>query len=558
MRAFLFLIVAGVLLALLTDEAVAVPPEIWFAPLDWIIRPLPGGPISGASQSDFGRLFDQPPPAVMSRVAVFKLYPQLVAQASDDDLRQFFEGLKRQNISLGLEAGLLTTTDKCGRGVEGYGGQGAARLADRIAKLGGNLTYIAMDEPAWFGHEFSGTDACHASLTDIAADVAKNIAAVRTIFPNAQVGDIEPVTFSANDSLVHHYVEWIDAYRRAVGEPLAFFHADVVWDKPWLTAVEELVRDLEGKEIPFGMIYNGNGDAPTDKIWIDEAEAHYTAYEADGRNAPDQVIFQSWLAHPSHLLPDTDTGAFTYLIRRYFRPRTQIAAEVARSAISGRLSDDSDKPIANGKIAVAGIDDTGPGSLAQASLTGVVPSRARRAAFGLRLNTECECSGTADVTLGTLHYDETRAGAVQYAFAPTRDLWRQGAASPSATGSVNAGLHIEAATGHPVLDNSPPFTVTPDAGFIIHVPWRVSTASVGSGYLALIFFDETGKEIRRDKLPLEPSWTSLGTANTGPDGRFRLALRGIGTAGRIKLSYPGNETFRATSNIVAGAVGQER
>jgi hypothetical protein len=27
-------------------------------------------------------------------------------------------------------------------------------------------------------------------------------------------------------------LQWTEAYRAAVGEPLAFFHADVAWDSP--------------------------------------------------------------------------------------------------------------------------------------------------------------------------------------------------------------------------------------------------------------------------------------------------------------------------------------
>lgn len=70
---------------------------------------------------------------------------------------------------------MLTASERCGHGVEGYGGDGAAKLATRIEQLGGDLAYIAMDEPAFYGHHFFGDNACNTGLADIARDVATNL-----------------------------------------------------------------------------------------------------------------------------------------------------------------------------------------------------------------------------------------------------------------------------------------------------------------------------------------------------------------------------------------------
>ena len=67
------------------------------------------------------------------------------------------------------------------------------------------------------------------------------------------------------------------------------------------------------------MIYNGDEDATSDDSWVAQAEAHWRAVEADERIRPDLVVLQSWVAHPIHLLPDTDPGTFTYLLQHYLR-----------------------------------------------------------------------------------------------------------------------------------------------------------------------------------------------------------------------------------------------
>jgi hypothetical protein len=80
------------------------------------------------------------------------------------------------------------------------------------------------------------------------------------------------------------------------------------------------------------------------------------------------------------------------------------------------------------------------------------------------------------------------------------------------------------------------------------VPWRVSPSSAGSGYLALMFLDGAGKEVRRDKLPLEPGWVPLGAATTAVDGGFALRPRAP-AVDRVKLSYAGNDKLRGATEI---------
>jgi hypothetical protein len=288
--------------------------QTWFGPLDWFVRPEVG--YGGAT--DYMALFrSQSSERILSRIAVFKVYAQFVEWAKEDDLQRVFAELKHRHVALAMEAGMLTASEHCGHGVEGYGGDAASKLAARIAQSGGDLAYIVMDEPAFYGHHFTGPNKCQSDLADIAHDAAKNLAGVRAVFPHVRAGDGEPVGASLDDSLIEEYSRWFDAFCVATGVPLAFFQADIQWKEAWQVPLEKLTVALRQRQIPVGVIYNGNDDDTSDQAWIAHAEAHYRAVEIDSRICPDQVVFQSWVSHPRHLLPDTQPGTFTYLLSRY-------------------------------------------------------------------------------------------------------------------------------------------------------------------------------------------------------------------------------------------------
>src|SRR5262249_35032149 len=154
--------------------------------------------------------------------------------------------------------------------------------------------------------------------------------------------------------------------------------------------------------------------------------------EAESRSSPDNVIFQSWVSHPSHLLPDTDPGSFTYLIGRYFRPRTRLEVQPIQNAVGGRLVDNAGEPVAQARVDISGLPYSGRGFATEVSLHGIVPPGAKTGVLGLRINTECDCWGSADVSIGTLHYWESGAGSGSVFFAPGAGVWREAPATQHA------------------------------------------------------------------------------------------------------------------------------
>ena len=285
-------------------SALAASPQIWFGPMDPVYRPQSGfgGP------PDYMALFRSPGDALLSQIDVFKIFGQFANGGTDAELTQVFAALRRNHVALAMEIGILTPIEHCGGGVEGYVGAGLSNAAARIARLGGDLAYVVADEP------IAGADRCHEDLVDAARSAAANVAAVKLIFPQVRVGDIEAVGPSPEAA-----IRWVEAFQAAAGEPFAFFHADVSWTKSWRLPLEKLAAAMHERKIPFGVTYNGNNAASSDQAWIAQADAHWRAVEAGEQIRPDQVIFQSWAAHPTRLFPNTDPGAFTYLLQDYLR-----------------------------------------------------------------------------------------------------------------------------------------------------------------------------------------------------------------------------------------------
>lgn len=247
----------------------------------------------------------------------------------DDVLQKVFADLKRRHIALAVEMGLLAGKDSrgnqaCGRGIEGYGAPDTAKvIATRIQKNGGVLQYIVMDEPLWYGHHFHGANACQSSMDDIAREVATRVAIIRQIFPSVQIGDDEPVATPQPADWIEEVTQWMQAYRRAVGEPLSFVHADIQWTGPWRQQLPLFKNAVKAQGAQFGVIYDGGGTEKqeSDQLWTQEAVERFRAVEANPSLVPDHAILQTWVRWPEHMLPETEPGTLTNLVIQYISPR---------------------------------------------------------------------------------------------------------------------------------------------------------------------------------------------------------------------------------------------
>jgi hypothetical protein len=217
-----------------------------------------------------------------------------------------------------------------------------------------------MDEPFFFAHVYDGANACHWDVAQVARSVDHFIQAMRSILPGVVIGDIEPLSGAAD---AQAYGDWLDTFQSVNGYHPAFLHMDVDWSRPdWpqrMSAIEDHGRQIG---VPVGIIYIGNAFDETDQAWFYAAGQRVKKYELDAGGQPDQVLFQSWVDKPDHVLPETTPYTFTNFIDAYFGdksnlgPPTQGAgADLAlgkRVLVSRQLSD---RP---GSLAVDGDDAT--------------------------------------------------------------------------------------------------------------------------------------------------------------------------------------------------------
>lgn len=513
---------------LLLSPLPAIAGEIWLVPFNPLIIPI----VQPGAVTDFYDLFTPSAPWTRAAAAtrVFKIGSGLVLGAKDEQLQTIFTDLHRRHIALGLELMALTARPECGQKIEGYARVGdIARMMERIHRLGGDLQYVAMDGPMWAGHLSNLPAACHDPISAVVADVANTVRTIRQTFPAAQIGDIE--TLGRNDpaNLVDENLRWAKAYQDATGHPLAFMHFDVVWGDTMQRQFQQIVPRLHAAGIKVGLIYNGDREDQTDLAWTTKAEQRFGITEANPAFVPDHAVIQTWMIHPTRVLPETQPGTLTWLVNRYLAAETRLELHRVGERLEGRMTDTAGQPVPNATLALSTTTGGAPGASALHTRTGTVPPKAATAVLALRINAECECSGTADVAIGTMEYrDQGTAQPVQQNFRP----------QPGATGRFHAQ------PGQAVTQNTPGFPVTPNTPFTIQVPMSIDPVSAGSGYVALIFLDAQGKGVLRLRIPFDPVREPVGNVVTDAQGRFSLPPR-TGPSNRgFHIEYSGDPQHR--------------
>ena len=317
---FLFLL----FVMLTTATAATAEHSVWLAGID---------PVSGAAKhkgpADYMELFEPGAQwtSAASKIEVFKISTQITLRGSDAQLRAIIDGLKARHIKLAIEMGFISGpggVGNCGYGVEGYIlPQSPGNAARRIKALGGQIDYIAMDEPVWFGHAVdrvaSGRQGCRFSLEEMTDQISHQVAVMRQYFPDMRVGDVEPISTSryatAQDP---HFVEDVIAFahlfEKKTGSKLAFLHADVAWTWPWNAAMEGMARQARAQGIRFGVICDGDADTGNNNAWVAQAVQRCRSVVADPKTQPDDLIVQSWEPLPTKMLPENDPGSLTYEI----------------------------------------------------------------------------------------------------------------------------------------------------------------------------------------------------------------------------------------------------
>jgi hypothetical protein len=294
--------------------------QFWFGAVDSVVQQ----DRHARNPADYMGLFNPEAPwaKAASRLNVFMISTQFATRATDAELATVVGDLRRRKIALALEAGMLRNDKGCGKG-EGYMPQNLLKRAvTRIRRAGGDLNYVSMDEVVFFGHERNWPDkngpACQDSIEEIAREVSDKVAEIRAVFPDAQIGAVEPITTGHgfdSSQLVKDYADFADRYQAQTGMRLAFLHADIAWRSPgWESAVRQMKAAASVRGIRFGVVFGGTPDQKDNVSWTGGGLAQLRAFVGNSTMAPDDVLIQTWQPLPTRELPETTPGTHTWML----------------------------------------------------------------------------------------------------------------------------------------------------------------------------------------------------------------------------------------------------
>ncbi len=523
-----------------SSSAQAGHPEIWLTPFAPVTSPD-----GRRGAADYFDLFkpDAAWPVAGAQVKVFKIYLDQLVLMSDEQVKTIVQGLAARNIALAMEANVLIETSVCAPGVGKAGPITPA--VKRLKALGADLRYLAMNEPLWSGHSLPRPYYCQASIAEVAEDIAASLKPLYDIYPNLQVGDVEPIGRDGTITATwpDEIAQFIDAYRKASGRPLAFIHSDTVWGRDWQTDMKRLVQNAQTAKVPFGVIFDGDMSELSDAEWAEDT-AHYAMIVEDKLGVhPDQVNFQVWYKWPHHTLPETDYSTMTGMVRNYLRSRTIITG-------SGRVqvTDDRNVPMPNVTLQVEVKDQNFGSSTSLQTLSGEVPAKAVSALLAMRVNAECVCprAPVHFAMTGFQYAEQGTTGAFDQAkYSWDLHQWVSGTVVQSRLDS-KAAIDVSDKPPDGMVKNGPAFPVHTGAQFQATFAWDVSLPSDGAGYISLIFLDAKGIETHRTFHFLAPTWRNTEMITTDINGYAEIPARYLKdkSGSLVAFSFKGDPDHR--------------
>jgi hypothetical protein len=279
--------------------------ELWFSPGDDLeVQGMIGHP-------DFFRLFEEPStwPTGLAQTKVFQFRAPYLARKPKESANDF-AFLKRHHVAIAAAMTVLPA-ETCGQGIEGT--LPRKNIADYPRRIrldaGIDLDYVVMDEPLYYGHDYSGVNACSYSIPDVAKGVAESIDAIRHYHPHAQFILVEPVQVLANGA--SELADFLDRYKALVGQYPFAVRLDVLWGRPWRIQLPPFIAMLRARGIPYGVIYNGIGSSSDDESWIASAKQNALEFRSFAPENPGHIVIQTWQRYPLRDVPEGDASTMT-------------------------------------------------------------------------------------------------------------------------------------------------------------------------------------------------------------------------------------------------------
>jgi hypothetical protein len=308
-----------------TAPTASATAQIWIQP-----KPLAVGQtgLLGGGSSDFTSLFSGTASwsSTAAHTAVFGFYAGWVSTIDTPTLTTIVNFLTAQHIPIELEAPSLQATATCGNNVEGYVpyGQSITTFTNgylqRLKTLGADVRYIKVDEPYFFGSiAASSPNSCAWPVSQVASYVAQYAQLVHATYPNAEVGDVEPIIATGyGTDPVTALSGWHDAFKAAMGAAFPFFIADMDFSNTgWPALAVQMQTTMRARGETFGIIFIGDPTDTSDATWSSKTIGRAQTFATTSGSAPDFVFFQSWDPYPQYCLPESDATTFTGVVKAY-------------------------------------------------------------------------------------------------------------------------------------------------------------------------------------------------------------------------------------------------
>jgi hypothetical protein len=487
----------ALLLLSVSGMSSAQSPEFWMATQS---HPTAGKPLLMDAAAMFEP--DSPWKYVAAHTNVLELGPGDVLLANDEQLTKVFANIRERHLAFALQTSLLGRTATCQAKNEAYWDDLAKmdKLFAKVKRDGGDIKYLAMDGPYYFGHRWDGPTACHESGEAIAGRIKVNMVVLHHYFPNAQVGDIEGA--DASLAWTAELGQWADIFQRVTGQKLAFLQTDINWSTLTMQHLVNLAAELRQRHIPLGIIINSDGNARTDKAWTNSAMAHVAEIEGALGIHPGQEIVETWTDNPTRALPETQAGTLTNVAYRVLQSHPLLQVTRGANGVTGRLTDAAGHPISHAQIELQGSSSHSEAFSTQ-SLQDVVPAKAKLVMIAIRGGNEgaCVCNGPVQVRLGPITFRPDGGKAV----------------------TVDPGKMrvMQLTAGSPLAATLQEIPVTPGTHYTLQAQIAAPSAATHAGYVTAIFLDASRHGIGRVILWFQPGDQTTATVETDDSGVFR-------------------------------------
>ena len=111
-----------------------------------------------------------------------------------------------------------------------------------------------MDEPLYFGHDYTGRNACQFSIAEVAKGVAESEAIIRSYHPRTRFVLATPLSLPGGPE---ELAQFLDALKADAHEYPASVRLDIQWNQDWKSAAPPLIRVLQQRAPESGQDHAG-------------------------------------------------------------------------------------------------------------------------------------------------------------------------------------------------------------------------------------------------------------------------------------------------------------